>query len=282
MPHDYEEYDIFGHKQPEKKLKRTKKSRPKKTVSRPFWKTLLIHVFLFVAAFGLAGISFLLMMDKIVMPVYQKTGLEARTPDLRGKTVEEARDIAAQFDLSVVVDTLRYSTEFPTNTVMSQYPLEGSLVKPKRRIHLDVSQGSRPIEMPDVVGLSRRDAELRVKDAGLGVSDTPWVRSNSFKRYIVAGQSPPAGELVGEDTKVILYISNGEPEINVVMPNLIDLSLSEARETLRSAGFDLNRLRVNYVDEEDMLPETVIDQYPAPETSTYKSIDVTIDVSRPQ
>ena len=281
MPHDYEEYDIFGHK-PQKKPGSTTKKRANKTVSRPLWKTLLIHVFLFVVAFGLAGISFLMLMDKIVMPIYQKTGLEVRTPDLRGKTVDDARGLAAQFNLSVVIDTLRYSTEFPSNTVMSQYPLEGSLVKPMRRIHLDVSQGSRPIEMPDVVGLSRRDAELRVKDAGLGVSATPWVRSNSFKRYVVAGQNPPAGEFVGEDTEVTLYISNGEPEINVVMPNLIDLSLSAARDTLRTTGFDLNRLGVNYVDEENMLPETVIDQYPSPGTSTYKSIDVTIDVSRPQ
>jgi len=64
------------------------------------------------------------------------------------------------------------------------------------------------------------------------------------------------------------------------MPNLIELSLSAAKDTLRTYNFNLNFLEIHYENAPELLPETVIDQNPDPGTLTNTNSVITLDVSK--
>ena len=243
---------------------------------------LLTHAILASLAFLLAAVTFVVTMNWVVMPYYQKTGVEIRTPLVIGKTIEDAKNIAQQSHLSVVLDTLSYNNSVPETYIAFQDPRDGTLVKTNRVIHVTVSKGAKPIKMPSVLGLSQQDAEYRIRSAGLDIETPHWIRSNKYIRGIVASQEPQGGEDVPENTRVILYISNGLPETNVTMPNLIELSLSVAKDTLRTYNFNLNFLEIHYENAPELLPETVIDQHPDPGTLTNTNSVLTLDVSKAQ
>lgn len=262
----------------------SKSGKPVKQKAKKNSGSLLIvlvkHCVLAISAFGIAGIMFLLTMDKIVMPFYQKTGKEIRTPNLIGTDYNDAQTKVRKMHLSVSRDSIEFHNRFPENVITFQYPLPGTWIKTGRRIKVNVSKGAKPLYIPNVIGMSRRDAELRVKKAGFKIGETPSIHSNNYTHGLVAGQDPPGGREVPENTVVVLYISDGQPETNVTMPYLIELSLSAARDTLLSHNFDLGMLQVHYVDAPEMLPETVIDQHPDAGDLTHTSNEVTLDVSK--
>jgi len=239
---------------------------------------LLKHAFLAGTAFIFASLLFMFTMDRIIMPFYIGIGKEFDAPDFRGKTVEEARR-AAPKKLVIRVEKTDYHNEYPENTIYLQIPPPETKIKPGRKIRVFVSKGPKPITVPDVVGTSPRNARTAVRNAGLAVREVAWIPSNEYPYGIVAAQYPSALSEVPDTTGVILYISNGRKVMNVVMPNLLNMSLSAARDTLRTHGFHLSFLRVQREEQPDLLPNTVIEQYPSPGVPASTTEEVVLIVS---
>ena len=136
--------------------------------------------------------------------------------------------------------------------------------------------------MPNVVGKSLREARLEIQSKGLIVQEEGWTASNDYPIGIVAKQYPEAFQEVPENTGVILSISNGKKETNIIMPNLINLSLQAARDTLRAYNFNLQRLKVQREEQLNLLPDTVIEQYPDPGDPANTDDEVDLVVSSSQ
>jgi serine/threonine-protein kinase len=256
--------------------KKTIKTGPERFVA-----TIVKHVLIALFAFLCAGILFAFTMDQIFMLRILRSGSEIETPNLIGKTVGEAQNIIHEQHSTIIADSTEYNYVYPANTISSQYPVSGTKIKPGRRIRVTVSLGPRPIKMRNVVGKSRRDAELEIKALGLKVARQEFVHSNNYIRGIVARQYPEADQMIPDNTEVVLYVSDGLPETNTVMPNLINLGLSAAKDTLRVYKFDLNKVHVQTEEASELLPETVIDQHPDPGTPTNTKTVVDIVVSSP-
>lgn len=233
-------------------------------------------------SFFCGWIFFTLVMNFIAMPIYMNSGREIIAPDLRNKTPEEALNIARAYELFVVEDGRDFSNSYPENTVSLQIPSPGTILKPGRRIHVIISQGPRPLRIPNVVGKSPVQAELDIKAAGLEVIDKRWKPSDQYSRGIVADQYPSGDQDIPENTGVILFIANGRREANVVMPNLIDLSYHASLDTLAAYKFDIGKVNVQKEEAPQLLPDTVIDQHPDPGIPTNTSVEVDLVVSTSQ
>lgn len=242
--------------------------------------TLLKHVFLACLAFMLALIMILLTMDKVIMPYYQRSGKETVLPDITGVTVEQAEKTLMSKKLFMKVEKSEYNNDFPRDTISLQIPSPGTIVKSGRNIRVIISLGSRPIKVPNVVGMSPRNARFAIQGVGLSIRQEGWIPSNDYPNGIVAEQEPKGNEEVPENTGVILYISNGKKVTNVVMPNLINLSLSAAKDTLSVYGFSIERLKVQTEEQSDLLPDTVIEQYPDPGVPAHTNDEVVLVVSK--
>src|SRR5699024_9787416 len=109
-------------------------------------------------------------------------------------------------------------------------------VKPDRKVYLTVNTLSTPkVEVPDVVNLSYRNAEIQLQNYGLRVGSVNY-ESSRFKNSVLK-QSITAGEIVAEGTVIDLTVSDGLGEKMVQVPNIVGLRLSEAQQELRKAGF---------------------------------------------
>jgi len=240
------------------------------------------HLLLASAAFVVAGMFFILTMDQIVMPLYQRSGKTIQLPDITGMSLPDAERLLRERKLSIRVEKEEYHNDFPAGTIYLQIPSPETPVKPNRRIRVRVSSGARPRTVPDVVGMSPRNARLAIQDAGLFVEEERWIPSNDYPNGIVAAQEPPGEEQVPGNTGIVLLISNGRRVTNIVMPNLVNLSLSAAKDTLRSHNFILSRLRVQKEAQPDLLPDTVIEQFPDPGRPANTSEEVILIVSAPK
>jgi len=242
-------------------------------------KKILTHLALALAAFICAGLFILMVLDVVVMPRLLRTGSAITAPDMLGMPIEDVQLTIKKLGLRLESDSSAYDSRYPVNTVSFQYPYPGSKIKIGRSVRVRVSLGSRPVEMPGVVGRSQRDAELTIKRYGLAIARIEWVHSNEYVRGMIARQHPAQGSEIPMDAKVVLYVSDGLPETNAVMPRLIELGLSAAMDTLRAYNFNTNNVRIQKEEAPHLLPETIIDQHPDPGAATNSNVEITLIVS---
>ncbi len=242
---------------------------------------LVKHIFVASCAFIASGLLFLVTMDRLIMPIYQQTGKEIKMPDLRGMTVDDADRLLHSLGLSATLEKEDYNLDYPEGTIYLQIPHPSTKIKPGRNIRIHLSKGQRPIRLPNVVGLSRREAREKIRDVGLRVNDdVAWIPSNESYN-MVAAQVPSGDSDVPDTTMVTLFISNGVKVTNTVMPDLRNLSLSAARDTLLVRGFNLNLLKVEKEEDGNLLPDTVIDQVPSPGKAANRDDEVYLVITAP-
>jgi eukaryotic-like serine/threonine-protein kinase len=156
--------------------------------------------------------------------------------------------------------------------VFAQRPVEGSSVDEESLVTIDVSSGKPEVEIPGVVGQSRDSAVAELTQAGL---DAQVAEVNSEKAEgTVTAQSPGAGTVVVEGTRVRINVSIGPRPVRV--PNVVGLAFDLAASNLRAAGFGVTRIDVD----SDLAVNVVVDQDPAGDSESSKGTTVTLSVSR--
>jgi len=225
-----------------------------------------------------AGVFLVLIIfsDKIFMPLYTHRGAELELPDVTEKSFEEAAFILEDQKLQIVIDTLQFSSFYPESTVIQQDPPPFTRVKRGRRIYVTLSAGERQIEVPRVIGLSERDATFALYNAGLVVGEIYYEFSNYYPQGVVFVQSLK-DTLVPEKTFVDITISNGRLPTEFVVPKLAGLPLKKATTDLRKAGLRLGQIR--YRENDNLVPDTVLEQSPASGTKVPRGTRVHVIVS---
>jgi len=104
----------------------------------------------------------------------------------------------------------------------------------------------KEVTVPDMTNLSLSDARSTASAAGLRVQVMDSVYMRRMARGAVVSQIPKAGSSVKPGRKISLTINSQVPK-KVTMPNLIHVSLRQAKAELASKGLVLGRL--NYVSD---------------------------------
>lgn len=118
-----------------------------------------------------------------------------------------------------------------------------------------VTQHNREINVPDFSNMSVAEAENTAAQAGMRVDVTDSVFVKRMQRGAVYRQNPAPGSKVKKGRRVVLTI-NAVNAKKVTMPNLVGLSLRQAKAELLSRGLVLNRL----VYVQDMATNNVLRQ----------------------
>ena len=210
---------------------------------------------------GIFFISILLffgVMDFVIMPWYVDLGDEIEIPDTVEKNVNEARNLLTKSGFRVIVADSVFDANFESGMVVEQMPLAYSTVKKGRNVYLTVSIGERPIIMPNLFGISPRDAELKLNSFKLKLQSTFYSYSDLYPEGAVISQSFPQGQEVKKNTAITITVSLGEKPTNRVIPNLIGKSFSAAQQQLRQLGVSLGQTQ--YEESSSYLPNTVLKQ----------------------
>ena len=119
---------------------------------------------------------------------------EVVVPDVTGKQMTLARQILEDKKLRVnVAET--YDASVPAGTVVSQNPEAGAKVKEERLVTIYVSKGGESLEMPDLKGLSRKDAEEKLTKMGLKIGSI-YERNSDEEAGTVIATDPRAGSKI--------------------------------------------------------------------------------------
>nr|WP_134010317.1 Stk1 family PASTA domain-containing Ser/Thr kinase [Streptomyces sp. 846.5] len=164
-------------------------------------------------------------------------------PDVTGKSQSAAEQAIKAAGLAVGQVTQQASDSVAQGNVISADPAVGTKEQPNTVVNLVVSSGAQPVSLPNVVGESVDQATADLQNAGFTVQlDPNQVFSDNAAAGEVAAQSPN-GDTASKGTTVTLTVSKGQQQATV--PDVTGLSEQDAKKALRSAGFQVQTVKLN-------------------------------------
>jgi len=207
-------------------------------------------------------LGFFIIMNYIVLPIYVNQGSRLSVPKVVGLPLERAKVALDSARMQPIEAETRPDPTHPAGTVISQNPLPGAVVKEGRRVYLAVSGGEIMVVVPLLRGKSTRDARFALERYGLKLGPIGSDFSESFPENTVMDQSVPADREVAKGSAVGITVSRGKSLLEVSIPAVVGKSLTEAEKILHAAGLKVGI--VTYQPGFDLLPNTVVDQFPRP------------------
>lgn len=176
-------------------------------------------------------------------------------PNVVGKQVSVAKNILEDKHLRVSTSEVT-NTDVPAGQVISQSPGAGEKVKEQRTIHLVVSKGVGDITVPDLSGLTVDQARQRLKDLGLVVGKISQGSVEGKPDNVIVAQSPSGDSKVSKGTTVDLVVNKAQAK-KVKMPDLVGMTLKDARQVLSSNNIGVNQI-AGSVDDKSIVTEQSI------------------------
>jgi len=214
----------------------------------------------FLTVFVISLIIFILVMDKIVLPIYVGHDKEIPLVDIRGRSLDEAVIIMDMVGLHYEVIDSTENNDLPPQTVVDQQPPAGTPVKTGRMVRLVITSGERFFPMPNLVGKVMKAANLELQRYHLKTDSISYEFSSFKPRDVITTQSIRARQMVSANDSVSLVVSKGPPPRQLEVPDLFGLNLDEAKAVIKRAGFRIGSIR--YITNDDLVAYTVIGQKP--------------------
>lgn len=165
-------------------------------------------------------------------------GSYLKVPSVAGLSVDKAVNQLEKEGFEVVITDSSYNDSLPLNIVRKQLPEANATVKVNRTVFLNVNPQELPlIDMPKLDGLSYRFALDKLEKNHLLLKDTTM--TPNFMKGSVLSQSYNGAEIkpgtkIRWGSAISLEIGGGNENIMIKVPNLVGLTVTEARDVLKT------------------------------------------------
>ncbi|MGW5383664.1 Stk1 family PASTA domain-containing Ser/Thr kinase [Nocardia sp. NPDC003963] len=129
------------------------------------------------------------------------------------------------------VDGGEVASTAPEGTLARIDPGPGTVLPAGARVQIWKSNGSKPVQLPDLRASTPEQARQKLTDLGLTVSGERPVYDKLVEAGRVVGTDPTVGTTVDAGSSVTLLVCEA-----VTMPSVMGKKVSEARQTLESLG----------------------------------------------
>lgn len=162
---------------------------------------------------------------------------EIVVPNLVGSKYDEldVNGDYSDFRIINIKDQNGYSDEYEEGYIYKQLPVAGKTVMKGSDIRVYVSMGKQYFEVPDVVNQSKQKATIELNKSGVKYVFAQE-ESDTVTVDFVTRTEPSAGTKVDSGDTVVVYISKGTTIKYIEMPNVVGLSIVEARKVLTEKG----------------------------------------------
>lgn len=214
-----------------------------------------------------------LLIDQLALPSYTRQDTSVTVPSVLNQPFEQAEVELEQRELTVERVVQRYNANFPRDVVIDQNPPPNAQVKPGRHVYVTVNSGElNRVMIPDLQGLSLREAVNRLRSLGLEVLETipdsiPAPNANTVTR-----QQPAAGDSLTEGSNVRLWYSTGLGRSYVTIPDVTGMIVAEAQQLLLESN--LRYVVIGMDEGADPLEEVVQRQSREPGTSVREGFEI--------
>jgi beta-lactam-binding protein with PASTA domain len=217
-------------------------------------------------------------------------GREVAIPDFRGMAPAEAERAAFDRGLELSRSDHFYSATVPAGRIVSQQPEPGTHVRRGWRVQAAESLGVQLIEIPSVIGMSPRAAEINLHRRGLELGAAAELPTQAAAPQAIIAQTPAAEAQGIAAPRVSLLYAVAPPEPAYVMPDLTGMALPEATALVSQSG--LKPAAVSNANPSPNFPSafppvqsaapppTVVGQTPAPGTRVTSATSISLQVAR--
>ncbi len=220
------------------------------------WKFLLLMITLV----GLAGVA-LLGINFLILPQIIHQNKVVMTPDIRGMSVQGAETQLGPLSLEVEVQRQRAHPTIPEGMILDQIPAPEKGIRGGRTVKVVTSSGPPAGLLPDLTGLSLRQAEITLQRENFRLGRILRLRRQGVTEPIVDFQNPAPGTDLYKGAEVQLVVAEPAASELLRMPDLKGTPLFQARQIISEAGFVL--APVVYERTDRVPPNLVLSQHPS-------------------
>ena len=202
------------------------------------------------------------VFNNILMPRYVQQGKTTKVLNVVGKPLDQAFKLLSDAGLVGKKAETRTDKQYPEGTVVVQNPPSDAEVKFGRGIYLTVSGGEPLVVVPGLRGLTLRAATFSLEKSGLALGTIRYEVSEEYPLGNVIDQDTPENSKVPNGGVINLVVSQGKSGDRVPVPDLTKRTFSEAEKIAILAGLRVGN--ITYQVNAELLPNTVIDQFPKP------------------
>jgi len=203
-------------------------------------------------------VIFSIVAEYLVMPAYTRQNQNRIMIDIKNRNLEDALKILKSENYRYEVSDTLYTNKFQLGTIVDQYPKPNTRVKSGRTVRLKIAQPEKSVAIPNLIGQSRRSAELELNQMGLLI-DTVYTEYNpEYPNGTIAWQYPKAGDRRKKGMGIQITVSKGMPPNFFQVPNLIGLSINQAKDLIFKSRLKVGK--ISYHQDQDLVPYTVLDQ----------------------
>lgn len=234
-------------------------------------------IILYMAVICVMGSVGLLFLDKVFMPFYVREDSDRYLPDVIGMPYDQAKSNLELEGFVAKRGDVKYTSAYSAGTVIDQYPDGMRKVKPGRTVHLTIAEREKMVIVPDLIGKSIRSGRLELNEAGLGIDSLVAEYDADVPIDVIRWQYPRSGDYLRRGSGLTVIISKGKPPDFYQVPNLFGLSLEKAKQLLIESKLLLGS--INYRQNEDLVPYTILDQSIVAGTILDKPVSLDLTVS---
>lgn len=206
--------------------------------------------------------------------IYSAGPTEVKFPNVVGAPLAEVKDKIYKLGLSLKDVEIVDSEGKPSNVVLAASIKEGETVKNGSEVSLKVSNGR--VALPDWSGKTKEFVEVEAKKLGLEASFKE--EESEATPGTVVSQWPKAGE-VKSSLKVEIVLAKAFQSKDVVVPDVVGKTDTEAQSELASAGF--RHIKTVVVKNSEVDTKKVTQVVPGAGQSAKSEENIVIIVSEP-
>jgi serine/threonine-protein kinase len=212
---------------------------------------------------------------RAIVQLFVSTGLPTvQLIDVRQYSSDDAQRYLREAKLVPRI-VQRYDAS-PRGTVLAQHPAPGTTVPIHSNVALVVSEGAKPVDVPDLVSETLADAKAEAASLHLSLVVTERDPNDEIPADTITSQSPQPGTAVDPNSTIDVVVSGGAPEVDV--PNVEGRLADDAVGALQNAGLVPD---IEYLVDTSVPLGTVMKQDPERGASLKKGATVTLDVAVP-
>jgi serine/threonine-protein kinase len=152
-----------------------------------------------------------------------------------GAGLDDAKQQLIDAGLTPGSVTHGYSDTVPLGQVMSTSPAVGTPLKRQAVVNLVVSDGGRPTQVPNVIGMDLDEATQQLKSLGFQVASQQV--DTAAEPGVVISQSPTPDQKAPHGSTITLQVGSRGAGM-VVVPDLSGMSRNQAEAVLRKLGLN--------------------------------------------
>lgn len=184
----------------------------------------------------------------LLMQLATRHGARCTVPDFSGIALADAEQLAKKHDLELHINDSLFVPAYEGGIILDQLPKGGVEVKPGRTVYITINSfRQKMVPVPYVASRSLRQAKNMLEIAGLEIKEliyrpdmaTNYVLEEFYERQQILADSHIEAEM---GSGITLYVGVEPSENNTFVPQVVGLSLHDAKGRLWESGLNVGKV----------------------------------------